>query len=179
MKLKTLSATLALALTGVGAQAAIITSTLNSVTILGNTYNVTFHQDEDGTTNFNDVFGSGGPLLPFTAANGNAAAQELLAYVNLVNFDPTPANNVADSVGFQMIVDYTDSDRTFFSAWRDTQGNSFNGVFGPNTSGRNVNSTLSIATFERVRGNNVPLPGSLALAGFALLALGAAQRRRA
>ncbi|MBN8503907.1 MAG: hypothetical protein J0L58_05500 [Burkholderiales bacterium] len=179
MKLKTLCATLALGLAGFGAQAAIITSTLNGVTILGNTYNVTFHQDDDGFTTFNDVFGLGGPLLPFTAANGLAATQDLLAAVNAANFDTTPGFSDATSQGFQLIVDFTAVERTWFTGWRDTPGNNFSGAFGSFDGGRNDNNSLSIATFERVRDNNVPLPGSLALAGFALLALGAAQRRRA
>lgn len=179
MHLKTLCAALALSLTGVGAQAAVITSTLNGVTILGNTYNVTFHQDSDGLTTFNDVFGLGGPALPFTAANGLAAVQDLLTAVNAANFDVTPGSSAANSVGFQLIVDFTAVQRTWFTGWRDTPGNGFNGAFGSFTGDRTVNNSLSIATFERVNNNNVPLPGSLALTGLALLGLGLAQRRRA
>lgn len=178
MKLKTFAAGLALALSGVSAHSAVVTSTFNNVTILGSLYNVTFHQDSDGITTFNDVFGTGGPTtLPFNVGNAAAAAGDLLAALNAADYDPTPGSNNPTFVAFALIVDFNDTAYTYRTGFRNTPGNGAVGVFGPFNLSRNDILLASIPTFERVTATPVPAPGTLALAALAVLALRAARRR--
>ncbi len=158
------------------AQAAIVTSALNNVSILGDTYNVTFTQDT--VTSFDLVFGAGSsPNLFFTTANAAAATADLLAALNTAGFDPTPASPSSTMDGFVLPFAYTATGFDYYTGFVDSPSNSNIGVFGPFTTSRAFGSRqLSYVSFERV-GGTVPEPGSLALVGLAFGGLLMARRR--
>ena len=112
------------------ANAVIITTSLNNVTIGSDIYNVTFSQDDDGFTLFNDVFGSGSPLLTFTTeADAFAAAVAVRAAADPLNFDYTPAG---DRGAFILPFSFDATSYLHVTGWSDDLANSmmaFSGRF--------------------------------------------------
>lgn len=154
------------------AHAAIVTVTFNNVQIGSDTYNVTFSQDSDGFTSFDDVFGLGSPVFMFTnETDAKAVATALQSTADALDLDVTPsgANNV-----FLLPFAYTTTQFSFFTGWSDDP--LYDGVFGPFTDARTTSTFVgSFATFELAQ---VPEPGTLALLGVAMAGLTFARRRK-
>lgn len=187
-----LTALLSLALLGGAshAGAALVNRTLTGVQIGSSIYDVTFVQDSDSRTSFNNVFGTGSPSLTFTTqADAFAAATAVRAAADALNLDVTPANDFSFTWfnAFNLPFAFTPTEFSFFSAWSDDPGfpltppSGFDGVFGPFTEPRTRNAQGvgefggSFVTFTRTGPAPVPvpvpLPGTLALLGGALAGL--------
>ena len=163
------------------AHSVVVSSTLNAVAILGNTYDVTFWQDPDaatlgsGGTTFNDVFGAGSPLLTFNAGNAAAAAAALLSATNAAGFDITPGNNQPNAEVFALPFAYDAADVSYYTGWANTPANSFTGVLGPFDVGRAFQVRfVSWVTFASA----VPEPSTWVLVGLGLLGVVAKSGRR-
>jgi hypothetical protein len=156
------------------ARAALYTSTLGGVTILGTTYTVTFGQYDGGSENnsFNAFFGTGAPALTFTTVEAaDAAVNAILAALLVTPADVSPVPG-EDGTGFRVPfaiagvlyryrtgldgVAYPADPAGYFSAER-TDGNIF-----------------SMATFKAVA---VPAPPALGLFAAGLVGLAALRRR--
>lgn len=164
------------ALLASGAHAALVSTRLDNVSILGSIYDVTFWQDSSGYTTFNDVFGAAGsPVLTFGAAQAHDAAAELLAAVNASHFHMVAATASPDFNYFNLVSGYTANEFQFFvGAAADSVSPGLRGEFPGNRS--TTTFVTSFATFERV--SALPEPGMLALTLAALLGVGAARHRK-
>lgn len=144
--------------------ATILTSTLNDVVIGTQTYDVTFSQDSEGTTSFNDVFGTGSPVLTFTTnADALAAVTAVYNAAHAVNFDFTAATDVTN--GFALPYGFTGINFLYFTGWLFP----FDGIYGPFTNPRDASLSGGFATFELQQ--PVPEPATMLLLGSGLLGL--------
>jgi hypothetical protein len=165
---------LALALSGALGHAAPVSTTLEDVTIGTSTYDITFVQDDDGFTTFNDVFGADSPTLTFTTQDDALAAiTAIRAAVDAANLDVTPADF---RNAFTLPFAFTADTFSYFAAWVDDP--IFDGVFGPFERSRTTTQLFStFALVEESRGT-VPEPGTIALLGAALAGIAVLRRAR-
>jgi PEP-CTERM motif len=143
------------------AHAQTVSSTLFGVSILGNTYDVTFVQSVNAATSFNMVFGSGSPTLAFDAATASDAATQLLAATAAAGFDITPATDDPATVVFILPYAHTATQFSYYAGWAATAGNTFAGISGPFVNrSRSTARLASFATFTP----SVPEPSTALLA---------------
>lgn len=170
-----LAAALAMALAAPSAQAAIVTTILNNVTIGAQAYNVIFSQSDTISTTFNDVFGAGSPGLTFTTqSDALAATTAVRDAVDAIDFDVTPAYILN---GFIVPFAFDAASFSHFTAWSDDPAFG-DQILGPFDNSRTTTFSISFATFE-TRTNGLPEPVTLVLFGTALAGLGFSGRKRA
>jgi hypothetical protein len=181
MKLSRIAAALAALALAASAQAALVSTTLSNVVIGGTTYNVTFTQDDSGTTSFDDVFGAGtSPALTFeNNVTGLVAANALRAAVEATGFDSAPGYSGTEVIGFNVVFGLTPTNYSFYTVRPDVEDNIDVGVSAEASALRSAGTPWSFVTFATVTETPLPEPGSLALVGLALAGLGVAGRRRA
>lgn len=174
---RSLSIAVAGLLCGVAAHAAIVTSSLNGVSIVGNVYDVTFSQNDNGLTTFDQVFGAS-PTLTFSSANAAAAAAELLAAVEASTVDIEPGSSGLGLYGFTLFFGYTASSVDGYSMYPNTPDNGLSGIFGPFSRERDLRFGNSIASFRLATPpGTVAEPASVSLLGLVLCGLWLVRRR--
>jgi hypothetical protein len=157
------------------AHAAIVSTTLNDVTIGAQVYNVIFSQNDTISTTFDDIFGAGSPVLTFTTqADALAAITAVRDAVDAVDLDVTPAHILN---GFVVPFAFDAASFSHFTAWSDDPAFG-DQILGPFDHSRTLSFSISFATFE-TRANGLPEPATLVLLGTALAGLGFSGRKRA
>ena len=150
------------------ANAAFISSNvLSDVEIGGVTYDVTFVQEEGGSTLFADLEANISPLTFTTMSDAVAAADAVYAALLAAPiFDFTPANSAPVFYVMYSFSPYSLAFCNLSVSLCDTRADNFSSANG------------SFATFERQQAQ-VPEPGTLALLGLGLVGMGYARRRKA
>lgn len=152
--------------------AVLLTTTLDDVVIGTEIYDVIFHQDQDGFTSFDDVFGSGSsPTLTFSSSSAQGAASAVRNAADAIDFDYTPAGN---DNGFILPYAFTATHYDYYTGWSDDLV--LDGVFGSFNHDRSSGAVTSFATFSHK--GSVPEPTTLALMTLGLAGIGFARKKK-
>lgn len=158
------------------AHAILLETTLNDVVIGSQIYDVTFYEEDDQNTSFNDVFGTGSPTLTFTslpeayyAAN---AVYEALSATCFPCFDYSPAGEAGGANGFTLPFAFTPTDYTYLVVGYSDDTTGHQHIFGPFVMQRDESPYFPVSTISLQ--SEVPEPSTLALliiglAGFGII----------
>jgi len=145
--------------------AVLVSQTLNNVSILGATYDVTFLQDDASTeTNSYDAIL---PSITFTTQESATAAVNAILAATSSGYDYTPGNvsDVLGENGFRVPYNVSELDYDYMVG-REIEGSQ--SLLGPFSVSRDFQNVYSFATFEV---SQVPLPAAVWLFGSGLLGM--------